>query len=175
MCGDIMNIWNVKSVANGLIRHTGTVSVALMSAEIKPESRQSRSIRTLISTKKLYSGGINRQQEQRLKNDTEASHKPKSWQFSVSKSIKNAIPTNARHGIENTVIDAETITQDTLTEKLLNRSLICLATDALSAAVRQLRLTILSHYQKAERTTLITYNHFVNLVTLGKATDESYL
>ena len=175
MCGDIMSVWNVKSVVAGLIHHTGTVNVALMNVVSKLENRQSLNTNNLTSTRKHYNDGTNHQQGQRLKGDTEASHRPKSWLSGVLKTTKTATPTSVRLGIENTDTDAEIIMQGTLTERLLSKSSIHSETNALSVAVRQSRLTILFHCQKVAQTILITYNHYVNPVTLGKATDESYL
>lgn len=175
MCGDIMSIWNVKYVVNGLTHLTGIVSVVLMSVEDKPENRHSVNTKSQINTKKHYNAGINHQQGQVLKSDIEANLRPKSWLLSVLRSIRNATLKNERRGIENMATGEEIITQDILTEKPLNRSLIYLVTNALNVAVRQLRLTISFRYQKAAQTTLITCSHYANHVTLGKVTDESNL
>lgn len=175
MCGDIMSIWNVKYVVNGLTHPTGIVSVVLMSVEDKPENRHSVNTKSQINTKKHYNAGINHQQGQALKSDIEANLRPKSWLLSVLRSIRNATLKNERRGIENMATGEEIITQDILTEKPLNRSLIYLVTNALNVAVHQLRLTILSHCQKVVQTTLIIYNHCANHVIPGKVTDESNL
>lgn len=175
MCGDIMNTWNVKYVRATLNRLIGIVSAVLMSAEQKLESKQLKNISKQISIKKHYNDGINHLQGQRLKNDTGINLSQKHWLLSVLKGIKNTTQIDARRGIENMDTDAETITQDTLTEKQSSRSLMGLVISVLSVKVNQLKSTTSSRYQKAAQTILITYSHYANPVTQRKATDESYL
>lgn len=175
MCGDIMNIWNVKSVRNILNHLIGTVSAVQMRADEKQEDYLLKSTNNQTNIKKHYYVGINHQQGQRLRSDTEASQIPKHWLLNALKHIKTATQINAGLGIGNMVTGAETTTQDILTEKQLKLSLMNLVTNALSAMAHQLKLTTLSHYQKVAQTILITYNHYANPVTLRKATDESYL
>lgn len=175
MCGDIMSIWNVRSVVNGLIHLTGIVSAVLMSAVAKLGNRLYSSISRPINTNLLYSDGTSHQRGWSLRGDIEVSQKLRHLQFSVLKGTKTVTPINARRGIENMGIDAETITLATLTETLSSRSLIYSVTNAFSVAVHQLRLTTSYLYQRAVQTISITYSHYANLVTLGRATDESYL
>jgi len=175
MCGDIMNIWNVKSVRNTLSRLIGTVNVALMNVEQKLENYQLGSTNSLISIKNHYNAGINHLQGQILSNDTEANQRPKHSLLNELKHIKNATRINAKHGIGNMGTDAGTITQDILTEKQSVKSSTNLAISVLNVKLRQLRLTTLSRYQKAVQITLITYNHYANPATQRKVTDESYL
>lgn len=175
MCGDIMSIWNVKSVVSGLIHRTGTVNVALMNVVLRLGNNLHLNINRPTSTKRHYGDGTSHQRGRRLRSGIEVSPKPKHSQFSVSKDIKTATPINAKHGTENMGIDAGIIMQDTLTETLLNRSLIYSVINAFNVVAHQLRLTILYHYRKVVQTISTIYGHCVNPVTLERATDESYL
>lgn len=79
MCGDIMNIWNAKSVRNTLNHLIGIVRAVQMGADEKQEDYRLKSTNNQTSIKKHYSVGTSHLQEQRLRNDIEASQRPRRW------------------------------------------------------------------------------------------------
>ena len=176
MCGDIMSIWNVQFAIIGLTHHTLTRSVALINAVSKREQLQSRSISRPTRAKYLNRNGLKAKLGRCASLDIGKAKRASTEQLLGLLDIRKRTGIKKPNGINNTGIVGVAQMLAIWTGKLYRISLSYWATNV-SCVVRlnELRLTTYSHYQKAVQTILITCNHYANLVTLGKATDESYL
>lgn len=176
MCGDIMNIWNVKSVRNTLNHITGTVGAVLMSAANEPEQSQSKSISRLTRVSYRNRDGLKAKLERcasfvigKAKKASEVqSYEPNVTRKNTQKRKRSGTPNIGIVGVAQMLA--------IWTGKQYQISLKHLVINARTVErLSELKLTISNHCQKVAQTILITYSHFANLVTQRKAIDESYL
>lgn len=176
MCGDIMSIWNVKYVTSSLIHPIGIVSVALMNVAKEQEQSQSKSISRQTKVNYRNRDGLKVKLEKCVSFVIGRAKKASEVQLYEPSVMRKRTQRRKRSGILNIGIVGVAQMLAIWTGKLSQISLKYSVTNVRTAVrVSELRLTILNHYQKVAQTILITYNHYANLVTLGKATDESYL
>ncbi len=176
MCGDIISIWNVQYVETGLNHRITTLGVALMSAVKKLERLLLKSTSKQIRVNYRNRSGLKAKPERCASLDIGKAKKASEGQLYEPSVTRKNTPKRKRSGIQNTGIVGVAQTLAIWIGKLYQTSLMHLIINARTAErLNELKLTILNHCQKVARTILITYNHYANLVTLRKATDESYL
>ena len=176
MCGDIMSIWNVQFAIIGLTHHTLTLSVALINAASKREQLQSRSISRPTRAKYLNRNGLKAKPERCASLGIGKAKRASVELLLGLLDIRKRTGIKKPNGINNTGIVGVAQMLAIWIGKLYQTSLMHLIINARTAErLNELKLTTSNHCQKVARTILITYNHYANLVTLRKATDESYL
>lgn len=176
MCGDIMNIWNVKSVVSGLVLHTGIVNVALMSAAKKQGQSLLRNTSRQIRVNYRNRGGLKARLGRCASSVIDRAKKVSEVQLYEPSVMRKRTQRRKRSGILNTGIVGVAQMLAIWIGKQYRISLNHSEINARTVErLSELRLTTLNHYQKVAQTILITYSHYANPVTQRKATDESYL
>lgn len=176
MCGDIMYIWSVPSAITGLNHRTLTLGIVPMNVAKEQEQSQSKSISRQTKVNYRNRDGLKAKLEKCVSFVIGRAKKASEVQLYERSVMKRNTQTKRRSGTQSIGIVGVAQMLAIWTGKQYWISLKHLVINARTAErLSELRLTILNRYQKVGQTTLITYNHYANPVTLRKATDESYL
>jgi len=119
MCGDIIYMWNVKSVINNLNKNTLTKSVVLLIVKRKLDPYQLENTKIVKRAKSLLIGGMKAMLEMIVKRDTEVNQRPK--HFRLKEQLDITIDTQIKRNKMKSLthIEGVVITLDTLIGKLL--------------------------------------------------------
>jgi len=176
MCGDIISIWNVQYVETGLSHRITTLSVALMSAVKKLERLLLKSTSKQIRVNYRNRSGLKAKPERCASLDIGRAIRVNMVQlYEPSVTRKNTPKRNANGILNIGIVGVAQMLAIWIGKLFTVSSKLSVISASYAERLNGLRLTIYSHYQKAVRTILITCNRYVNLVTLGRATDESHL
>jgi hypothetical protein len=176
MCGDIISVWNAQSVVTGSNRLILTQGAVQMTVVNELEQLRLRSTSKLTKANYHSRGGLKALLGRIASGVIGKAKKASEGQLYAPNVMKRKIQTRKRNGIQSTGIVGVAQMLAIWIGKLYQTSLMHLIINARTAErLNELKLTTSNHCQKVARTILITYNHYANLVTLRKATDESYL